>query len=118
VTFTVEGLEAHGVSRMLSNRHNFYVRSGFHCAQPAHEILKAPPTVRASFYRYNEASEIEQLAEALGDFVAGVAADPQGTRLRSSKIQRSGPECARISCARSSGASQAAKSPPLSTSLK
>lgn len=76
VTFTVEGLEAHGVSRMLSNRHNIYVRSGFHCAQPAHEILNAPPTVRASFYLYNEAREIEQLAQALGDFVAGVAADP------------------------------------------
>ncbi len=65
VSFTIEGVEANGVARMLSHRFNICVRSGFHCAQPAHEALGSPPTVRASYYLYNTEAEIDLLAEAL-----------------------------------------------------
>ncbi|MGH9323566.1 MAG: aminotransferase class V-fold PLP-dependent enzyme, partial [Vicinamibacteria bacterium] len=65
VSFTIDGVEAHGVARMLSHRFNICVRSGFHCAQPAHEALHSPPTVRASFYLYNTLDEVELLAESL-----------------------------------------------------
>lgn len=65
VAFNIVGLEAHGVARMLSNRSNIMVRSGFHCAQPLHESLKLLPTVRASFYVYNTPADIDDLAQAL-----------------------------------------------------
>ena len=70
VSFNVTGLEAHGVARMLSNRSNVLVRSGFHCAQPLHETLELMPTVRASFYIYNQTRDIDALAEALRSVVA------------------------------------------------
>ena len=65
VSFNVKGLEAHGVARMLNNRSNVCVRSGFHCAQPLHETLGLLPTVRASFYVYNARDDVDILAESL-----------------------------------------------------
>ncbi len=65
VSFQVDGLEAHGVARMLNNRENIMVRSGFHCAQPLHESLDLLPTVRASFYVYNTKEEVDSLAQCL-----------------------------------------------------
>lgn len=65
VTFTVEGLAAHGVARMLSNRFAIMVRSGYHCAQPFHEACGIPETVRASMHLYNTAEEIRALVEAV-----------------------------------------------------
>ncbi|KAA5546266.1 cysteine desulfurase [Roseiconus nitratireducens] len=65
VPFHVDGLEAHAVARMLSNRAGICVRSGFHCAQPAHESLSWRPTVRASLGVYNTSAELEALADAL-----------------------------------------------------
>ncbi len=65
VTFTVKGLESTGVAKILSNRGNIIVRSGFHCAQPAHNTLDLPPTCRASFAVYNTLEEIDTFAEIL-----------------------------------------------------
>lgn len=65
VSFHVDGMEAHGVARMLSNRFGIIVRSGYHCAQPMHEVCGLPESVRASFHLYNTAEEVDQLAEAL-----------------------------------------------------
>ena len=65
VTFSVPGLEAHAVAKLLSNRDGILVRSGYHCAQPAHEAVDAPPTVRASVYLYNDMAEIDTLADAV-----------------------------------------------------
>ncbi len=65
VTFQLANLEAHAVARLLSNRHLICVRSGFHCAQPAHEALGAAATVRASFAHYNTPAEVDLLADAL-----------------------------------------------------
>lgn len=65
VTWSIKGVDSHTTARVLSDRYNICVRSGFHCAEPAHKELGVPPSVRASFYLYNTASEIDQLAEAL-----------------------------------------------------
>lgn len=65
VTFWTEGMPAHGVARVLSERFGIAVRSGFHCAQPAHETLGIPETVRASLHLYNTAEEIDALLDAL-----------------------------------------------------
>ena len=65
VVFQVEGQAAHGVARILSNRFNIMVRSGFHCAQPAHEALDLDETVRASVHIYNDDDDIGRLVDAL-----------------------------------------------------
>ncbi|WP_146396830.1 cysteine desulfurase [Planctomycetes bacterium CA13] len=65
VSFHIQGLEAHGAARMLSNRANICVRSGFHCAQLAHESRGWRPTVRASFGVYNTSDEVDVLLNAL-----------------------------------------------------
>ncbi len=73
VSFTVHGLEANGVARMLNNRANLMVRSGFHCAQPLHESLGMPPTVRASFYVYNSTDDVDLLADCLASITSLIA---------------------------------------------
>jgi cysteine desulfurase/selenocysteine lyase len=65
VTFELAGLEAHGLAKMLSQRYAIMVRSGYHCAQPLHEALNIPQTVRASFYLYNSIEEVKLLSNAL-----------------------------------------------------
>ncbi len=72
VSFHVDGLEAHGAARMLSDRANICVRSGFHCAQQAHQSLGMKPTIRASFGMYNDPSEVDSLAETLEALVANL----------------------------------------------
>jgi cysteine desulfurase / selenocysteine lyase len=65
VAFFVEGIEAHGLARMLSSRFNIMVRSGFHCSQPLHQRLELRPTVRASFSLYNTACEVDYFIESI-----------------------------------------------------
>lgn len=72
IPFTVPGLEANAVARLLSNRYQICVRSGYHCAQPAHEALGLPPTARASFYLYNTLEEIDLLAEGLAQLTSNL----------------------------------------------
>ncbi|MCA9175166.1 MAG: aminotransferase class V-fold PLP-dependent enzyme, partial [Planctomycetales bacterium] len=66
VAWTLEGVDPHTVARVLSDRFNICVRSGLHCAEPAHRAAHAPETVRASFYLYNTRDEIDVLVDALG----------------------------------------------------
>ena len=70
VAFELPGLEAHGLAKILSQRYSIMVRSGYHCAQPLHEELGIPQTVRASFYLYNTLEEIALLGEALAEIAA------------------------------------------------
>ena len=65
VSFALEGLEPHGLARMLSNRYSIMLRSGYHCAQPLHEALDLLQSARASFYLYNTEDEVRQLVEAV-----------------------------------------------------
>jgi cysteine desulfurase/selenocysteine lyase len=41
------------------------VRAGHHCAKPLMRVLGAAATARASFYLYNDESEVDVLADAL-----------------------------------------------------
>ncbi len=65
VSFSVDGLESHAVARILSQRHRICVRSGYHCAQPLHESLGLPPTVRASLALYTHPHEVDCLVAAV-----------------------------------------------------
>jgi cysteine desulfurase/selenocysteine lyase len=49
------------------------VRPGHHCAKPLMRVLDVPATARASFYLYNDESDVDALANALtaaSDFFA------------------------------------------------
>ena len=65
VAFHMQGLESTAIAKILGNRSNIVVRSGFHCAQPAHDHLGIGPTVRASFAIYNTKEEIDCMGETL-----------------------------------------------------
>lgn len=65
VSFHIDGLEAHGGARMLSNRANICVRSGFHCAELAHRSQGFRPTIRVSLGVYNTSQDVEVLVETL-----------------------------------------------------
>lgn len=67
-SFYFKEVHAHDLAEML-DAHNICVRSGYHCAQPLHEYLNIGPTVRASFYIYNNLSQLEILVKALKQIV-------------------------------------------------
>ncbi len=54
------GMHAHDISAILDQR-GVAVRSGFHCAMPLHQHLKIGPTCRASWYIYNDKTDIDAL---------------------------------------------------------
>lgn len=65
VAFELEGLDPGTVAKTLAARSNVIVRSGFHCAQPAHQQLGIGPTIRASFGVYNNTDEIDLMMDVL-----------------------------------------------------
>jgi len=67
ITFNVKNMGCHGVAKVLNLRGNVMIRSGFHCAQPLHDMLGVGPSARVSFYLYNTEEEIDILAELLGN---------------------------------------------------
>jgi cysteine desulfurase/selenocysteine lyase len=65
VAFSIDGMHAHDVASLLDES-GIAVRAGHHCAQPLHEMLGVPATTRASFYLYNDETEVDRLVEGLG----------------------------------------------------
>jgi cysteine desulfurase/selenocysteine lyase len=64
IPFGIKGLSSHDVALFLDN-YGIMVRSGYHCAQPLHELFKLDSSARASFYIYNTMEEIDRLGEVL-----------------------------------------------------
>jgi len=64
IPFGVDGLSSHDVALFLDN-YGIMIRSGFHCAQPLHEVFKLNSSARASFYIYNTREEIDTFIEVL-----------------------------------------------------
>jgi cysteine desulfurase/selenocysteine lyase len=64
IPFGVDALSSHDVALFLDN-YGIMVRSGFHCAQPLHQILKLQSSARASFYIYNIREEVDRFVEVL-----------------------------------------------------
>jgi cysteine desulfurase/selenocysteine lyase len=68
ISFNVAGLDPHEMAVLLDS-YGIMVRSGLHCAQPLHERLGIPSTVRASFYIYNTIEEIDRFVDVLSEIV-------------------------------------------------
>jgi cysteine desulfurase / selenocysteine lyase len=60
VSFTVGGIHAHDLATVLDAEH-VCIRAGHHCAQPLMRALGVAATARASFFVYNEPSDVEAL---------------------------------------------------------
>jgi cysteine desulfurase/selenocysteine lyase len=67
IPFTVEGLSSHDVALFFDN-YGIMIRSGYHCAQPLHQILKLESSARSSFYVYNTETEVDRFLEVLKEF--------------------------------------------------
>ncbi|MFZ9628561.1 MAG: aminotransferase class V-fold PLP-dependent enzyme, partial [Ilumatobacteraceae bacterium] len=57
-------IHPHDLSQVL-DQHNVCVRAGHHCAKPLMRLLGVNATARASFYVYNDRSDVDALADAL-----------------------------------------------------
>jgi len=68
IAFTVENVHAHDVAAMLGMR-GVGVRAGHHCVQPFAKLMGIEASVRASFYLYNEAEDVEVFIRELHDIV-------------------------------------------------
>ncbi|MFP5327257.1 MAG: aminotransferase class V-fold PLP-dependent enzyme [Acidimicrobiia bacterium] len=58
------GLHPHDITQVL-DQHGVCVRAGHHCAKPLMKCLNVAALVRASFYVYNDESDVDALADAL-----------------------------------------------------
>ncbi len=65
VSIGFPGMAAHALALLLANRFGIVVRSGHHCAEPFHQALNLPQSVRVSFYLYNTQDDVRLLCEAL-----------------------------------------------------
>ncbi len=64
VAFNVEGVHAHDVGSILDAQ-GIAIRVGHHCAHPLMHYLHVPACCRASFYLYNNSSDVDRLIEGL-----------------------------------------------------
>ena len=69
IPFSVKGLSSHDVA-LLCDSYGIALRSGYHCAQPLHQIFQLQSSARASFYVYNTKEEIDRFIEVLKELQA------------------------------------------------
>ncbi|NUO62912.1 MAG: SufS family cysteine desulfurase [Gemmatimonadaceae bacterium] len=63
-SFTVAGIHPHDLATILDER-GVCIRAGHHCAQPLMRRLDVAATARASFYVYNDESDVEALVSGV-----------------------------------------------------
>jgi len=66
IPFSLNGFSSHETAAIF-NEYGIAIRSGYHCAQPLHQIFNLPSSARASFYVYNTHAEIDRFIEILED---------------------------------------------------
>jgi len=64
ISFTVDGLHPHDVGQVM-DQYGVAVRTGHHCAWPLIRKLELTGTTRASFYLYNDFSDVDVLLESV-----------------------------------------------------
>ncbi|MFI5257802.1 MAG: aminotransferase class V-fold PLP-dependent enzyme [Gemmatimonadales bacterium] len=76
VSFTLGDIHPHDLATIL-DEDGVCIRAGHHCAQPLMRRLGVAATARASFYLYNDESDVDALVHALekAKTLFGIAAD-------------------------------------------
>lgn len=64
ISFDLTGVHPHDVGQVLSEE-GVCIRASHHCAKPLHRKLGVAATARASFYIYNDESDVDALVAAL-----------------------------------------------------
>lgn len=64
VTFNLDGVHPHDLATVLDAQ-GIAIRAGHHCCQPLMKWLEVSATARASFYLYNDESDVDQLVQGL-----------------------------------------------------
>lgn len=64
VSFTLAGIHSHDIAYLM-DKQGIAVRAGHHCTMPLHKRFGIAATTRASFYLYNDISDVQALAEAI-----------------------------------------------------
>jgi cysteine desulfurase/selenocysteine lyase len=64
LSFTYKGIHPHDLSQVL-DQSGVCIRAGHHCAKPLMRRLGVTATSRASFYVYNDESDVDALSDAL-----------------------------------------------------
>ena len=67
--FNVAGIHGSDLSTLLDHE-GVAIRSGHHCTQPLHRLLKVSGSARASLYFYNTRAEIDTFVAALQETIA------------------------------------------------
>ena len=64
IAFNVDGIHPHDLASIV-DREGVCVRAGHHCAQPLMKRMGVGATSRASFYVYNDRTDIDALCDAM-----------------------------------------------------
>jgi cysteine desulfurase/selenocysteine lyase len=64
IPFDIADFSSHDIA-LLCDSYGIAIRSGYHCAQPLHQIFQIQSSARASFYLYNTIDEINRFIEVL-----------------------------------------------------
>ncbi|GHF37928.1 cysteine desulfurase/selenocysteine lyase [Amycolatopsis bartoniae] len=64
IAFVIDGVHPHDAGQVLDSL-GIAVRVGHHCAWPLHRVCQVPATVRATFYLYNDLSEVDALVNGV-----------------------------------------------------
>ncbi|MCB9498879.1 MAG: cysteine desulfurase [Bacillales bacterium] len=59
IAFNIKGIHSHDAVSFYSEN-NVCLRAGLHCAEPLHKWLNITASLRASFYFYNDESDVEK----------------------------------------------------------
>ncbi|MFQ5861191.1 MAG: cysteine desulfurase [Dehalococcoidia bacterium] len=81
ISFYSSETHPHDLGTLL-DREGIAIRAGHHCAMPLMRKLQVPATTRASFYIYNDKSEVDLLVEALKRALAFFSRGPARARLK------------------------------------
>lgn len=65
-SFAYKDVHPHDLAQVL-DEHGVCIRASHHCAKPLMRCLGLPATARASFYVYNDASDVDALIAALAE---------------------------------------------------
>lgn len=64
VAFTFDSFHPHDIAQIL-DEDKVAIRAGHHCGMPLHTHLNVSATARASFYIYNDETDVDKLCEGL-----------------------------------------------------